>query len=114
MQKPYDGPNRRRVFRLHLPADSRLTVRIDGQEYQAVEVAEYSLVVDTVDVASESGICQGEVVWSDGRQSEFRGEIGRLKGKRRVIWKIQGIEMQDVISEQRRLLAKQTARRKAA
>lgn len=99
--------NRRRVFRLRLPEDSMLRVKIGEQEYEVLEVAELSLLLSTVSVSDVSGKFQGSIEWSDSKSLEFTGEIGpTYDGERLVIWKVQGITMEDVISEQRRLLRK--------
>ena len=104
MAKIYTGRNRRRVFRLRLPRHSLLKATIEGDDYEVLEVAEFSVLVNASDVANKNGKCKGTVFWSDGSQSEFTGEIGRLNGEHRVIVGVRGIMMSDVIGEQRRIL----------
>lgn len=107
---PVDSTNRRRVFRLRLPENAPLRVTIGEQEYEVVEVAELSMKLSTVSVTDVSGKFQGSIEWSDSNCLEFTGEIGPSHdGERLVIWKVQGITMEDVISEQRRLLRKYPA-----
>ncbi|MFT5300106.1 MAG: hypothetical protein ACI87E_001642 [Mariniblastus sp.] len=98
--------NRRRFFRLRFPKNALLHATINGNAYRVVEIAEASMIVDhdgELDSGND-GICLGTIVWSNEKSSSFIGEVGRLSAYGRVIWEIQGIEMQDVIGEQRRLL----------
>lgn len=106
--QPSYTSNRRRVFRLRLPENEPLRVTIGEQEYEVVEVAELSMVLSTVSVSDDvSGKFQGAIEWSDSKSLEFTGEVGPTHdGEHLVIWKVQGITMEDVISEQRRLLRK--------
>lgn len=101
-----DAKNRRRVFRLRLPADSMLTVMIGGEVYDVAEISEYSLRVTTQDVNHEEGVCTGTIRWSDGEESKFTGGLGRIQNHCRVIWKIEGISMHQIVAEQRRLIIK--------
>ena len=107
--KRYEGPNRRRVFRLRLPDDAMLSALINGQTYNVIEVAEFSIVVTTDEVNNELGVCEGTLRWSNGSSTSFSGEIGRLGQLGRVIWNVSGIQMKDVIGEQRRLLLRYPA-----
>lgn len=103
----YSGRNRRRVFRLHLPENSRLKATINGKHYEVVEVAEYSLVLHTKLPLKSDGRFEGAIEWGDETQTNFTGEVGPFhENQRLVIWKIKGISMPNVISEQRRLLRK--------
>lgn len=103
--KSYNGINRRRVFRLQLPAERILKLTIADTIYDVNEISEYGIVVSSTEVENKEGRCRGVIQWSDGRSSEISGEIGRLADRGRVIWKVKGISMSDVVGEQRRMLA---------
>ena len=102
--------NRRRVFRLRLPSDSLLTANINSREYEVIEVSEFGLVVTSEDVPSVEGECEGVIKWSDGRTTKFTGEIGRVSAFGRVIWKIRGISMSDMVKAQRQLILRYPGR----
>lgn len=102
----FDERNRRRVFRLRFPSCAMLQATIGNQPYEVLELAEFSLWVTAPDVPNLNGICTGILTWSDGNQSSFVGEVGPRKNGGRIICNIQGIRMNDVVSEQRRLIAK--------
>ncbi len=97
--------NRRRVFRLRLPNDRMLKATIAETSYDLIEISEYGLVVTSNTITNVSGRFPGIIHWSDGEESTFHGEVGRLSNHGRVIWKVTGITMSHVIMEQRRLLA---------
>lgn len=104
--KRNEGSNRRRVFRLRLPDDALLSASINGQTYEVIEIAEFSLVVTAREVESQTDCFGGAIRWSDGTSSEFTGESGRLSQLGRVIWNVKGIQMRDVIGEQRRMISR--------
>lgn len=99
-----DPQNRRRVFRLRLPSKSLLKATIDGNVYDVVEVAEYSVWVTTKDVGDTNGICKGILHWSNGETSKFTGNPGPIRDNGRIILNVTGIAMQDIVGEQRRLI----------
>ncbi|MFK7765608.1 MAG: hypothetical protein AB8B55_00095 [Mariniblastus sp.] len=99
------GKNQRRVFRLRLPNDCLLQAQIAEKNYDVVEVSEFGIVVSSDSVEDVSGRFDGVITWSDGTNSVFNGELGRLSDCGRVIWKVTGIEMSNVVKEQRRILA---------
>ena len=101
-----DGRNRRQFFRLVLPPGEELVTWIGDSEHLVNEISERSLRFTTPYVPNTRGVCEGLIQWSDGRITYFRGLIGPLNQSFRVIIDVFGIMMQDVIREQRRLLAK--------
>ena len=101
-----NSENRRRRFRVRLPADSTLAATINGLNYDIIEVAELSIVVTAMWVVNENGICAGSIRWSDGRVRQFTGELGRVSRLGRVIKNIKGFTAEDILKEQRRLLRK--------
>ncbi len=106
-QSPTVETNRRRVFRLRFPSSATLKATIGGREYQVIEVAEFSMLLSAVSVKNVSGECEGTIEWSDTQALDFSGRIGPLyDDDRLVIWKVEGITMEDIIAEQRRLLRK--------
>jgi len=96
--------NRRRVFRLRLPAGSLLKATVNGKEYAVVEVSEFAFVVANEEVESLEGECRGTIHWYDDQSSEFTGEVGRLSESGRVIWNVHGISMSDMVKAQRQLI----------
>lgn len=104
---PLVESNRRRVFRLRFPDSATLKATIGGREYEVMEIAEFSMLLNAVSVKTTAGKCEGTIVWSDSRKLDFVGCVGPIYDQERlVIWKINGITMEDIISEQRRLLKK--------
>ncbi len=106
--------NRRRVFRLRFPSDSLLTATINSREYELIEVSEFGLVVTSEDIpcveGQSEGQCEGTIHWNDGRSTKFTGELGRLSDFGRVIWKVQGISMSDIVKAQRELIVRYPGR----
>ncbi len=98
--------NRRRFFRLAFPPGEELATWIEGSEYLVNEISERTLRFTKAYIPNKRGICRGILQWSNGNIVFFRGLTGPLNGNFRVIIDVLGIEMQDVIREQRRLLAK--------
>lgn len=101
-----NGVNRRRFFRLRLPVGSPLSLDVGGQVYRVLEVAEQSFVIARLDDEVFSGVCAGSLAWSDGSISDVQGDYGRVTPLGQVVWNVSGIEMPDVIGEQRRILAR--------
>jgi hypothetical protein len=101
-----EGRNRRRFFRLCLPEDALLQATICGQPYDIQGVAEKSMWVTAREVKSFNGFCSGFIYWSDGTRSGFSGDLGEVKEGGRIILNIEGISMNDVVGETRRMLAK--------
>ncbi len=93
--------NRRRVFRLRIPADALLDATVNGKAYKVVEVSEFGLVVSSNEIENIDGQCEGVIRWSDGRTTKFTGEVGRLSDFGRVIWKVNGVPMSDIVRAQR-------------
>ena len=102
----FDERNRRRVFRLRLPANEFLLATIGGELHEVVEVSELSLWVAAPYVKHDRGICEGIVHWTSGEDSRFTGVLGRFRAGGRIIKNVKGISMKHVIAEQRRLIAK--------
>lgn len=106
----HPGAALRRVFRLKLPSEDMLKAVINDQVYLVQEVAEYSLWLTVPDIVGCRDAVSGTVIWNNGEESQFQGEVGRINKGARVIWNVTGIGMQDVVREQRRLLAKYPVR----
>ncbi len=109
--EPVVGPNpqRRRAFRLRMPKGERLIASIDGVDHVVLEVSEFGLVIEAVNVASVDGVCQGVIHWDTRSRSEFKGSIGGAAKGGRVIENVIGISMRDMVRLQRELLKRYPA-----
>ena len=99
--------DQREYFRLYLPPGEELSVRIEGHVYKVDEISEQSVRIVLGANQYLPHFKRASIRWSDHRISYFSGELGPFRSRsRRLIVNIRGIGMNDIIKEQRRLLAK--------
>ena len=80
---------------------------IDGLAYQVDEISERAVRVVLGSNQFLPEFEKGSIQWSDRRTTFFTGNLGPFRGRsRRLIINIREFGMNDIIKEQRRLLAK--------
>lgn len=95
--------NRRQLFRMRLPHRDKLNVVFGGLLFKVVEISERGIRIEGTSVPNHNGVCRGEITWNDGRTSEIQGIVGRIDGNELVIVQVEGINMSDIVDEQRRV-----------
>jgi hypothetical protein len=83
-----------------------LIATIEGTDHVVLEVSEYGLVVDAVEVPNCDGCCKGVIHWDSRNQSAFEGTMGAHAKGGRVIEILDGISMRDMVRQQRRLMSR--------